>query len=91
VADADIISAFWSGRTCRTLVHELRQDQSSTTKELFDIAIRHASGEEAIGAAFILGNAKVAAYDSHVAPPKVTTKGAKKGAKSSKRGLKWHP
>jgi hypothetical protein len=38
VADADVISAFWSGMTCRTLVHELSFYQLKTTKELLIIA-----------------------------------------------------
>jgi hypothetical protein len=58
VADADIISVFWSGMTCRTLVHELGHDQPKTTKELLDITTQHASGEEAVGATFVLGNTK---------------------------------
>jgi hypothetical protein len=49
VADADVISAFWSYTTCCTVVHELSHDQPNTTKELFDIANRHAFGEEAVG------------------------------------------
>jgi hypothetical protein len=47
--------------TCHTLVHELGHEQPKTTKELLDIVTQHAFGEEAVGAAFILGNAKVAA------------------------------
>jgi hypothetical protein len=54
VADADIILAFWSSTMCHTLVHELGRRQPSTTKELLDIATRHASGEEVVRAAFIL-------------------------------------
>jgi hypothetical protein len=45
---------------CRTLVHELRHEQPKTTKEILDIATRHASSEEVVGAAFVLGNVKVA-------------------------------
>jgi hypothetical protein len=58
VANADIISAFWLGTMCHTLVHELSHDKPNNTKELVDIATWHASGEEAVGATFILGNAK---------------------------------
>jgi hypothetical protein len=47
--------------TCHTLVHELCHEQSKTTKELLDVASQHASGEEAVGAAFILGNTGAAA------------------------------
>jgi hypothetical protein len=60
VTDTDIISVFWSGTTCRTLVHVLGLYQPKTTKELLDIATWHASGEEAVGATFVLGNAKTA-------------------------------
>jgi hypothetical protein len=42
--------------TCFTLVHELGREWPKTTKELLDIATRHASVEEAVGAAFVLGN-----------------------------------
>jgi hypothetical protein len=61
VANTNIISAFWSDTTCCTLIHELGWDQLSTTKELVDITTRHASGEEVVGSAFILGNSKAAA------------------------------
>jgi hypothetical protein len=72
VADADVISAFWDGTMCRTLVHELGREQPKTTKELIDIATRHTSSEEAVGAAFVLGNTKAVAV-------KGTRKGGKKG------------
>jgi hypothetical protein len=49
LADADIISAFWDGMTCHTLMHELSREPPRTTKELLDIATRQASGEEAVG------------------------------------------
>lgn len=52
VADADVISAFLSGTTNRTLVHKLGQRSPRTTKELLDIATSHASGEDAVGAIF---------------------------------------
>jgi hypothetical protein len=39
--------------TNRTLVHELSCEQSQTTKELLDIATRHASGEEVVEAIFV--------------------------------------
>jgi hypothetical protein len=91
VADADIILAFWSGTTCHTLVHELSHDQSSTTKELLDLTIWHASGEEVIGAAFVLGNAKAASSGSQVAWSKATDKSARKGANGSNKGQKQCP
>jgi hypothetical protein len=34
-------------------VHELGQDQPKTTKKLLNIATRHASGEEVVGAIFV--------------------------------------
>jgi hypothetical protein len=71
-----------------TMVHELGRDQPSTTKELLDITTRHASGEEAIGATFILGNMEAATGSSRGAPPKATTKGTQKGAKGGKKGQK---
>jgi hypothetical protein len=37
VVDADVISVFWHGTTCHTLVHELGREQPRTTKELLDI------------------------------------------------------
>jgi hypothetical protein len=72
-------------------VHELGCDQPSTIKELLDIATRHASGKEAVGTAFVLGNMKVAARGSHAPPPKTTAKGTRKGAKGSKKGQKRCP
>jgi hypothetical protein len=58
VADTDVILVFWDGTTYRTLVHELRCEQPKTTKVLLDVATQHASGEEAVGATFVLGNAR---------------------------------
>jgi hypothetical protein len=52
VVDANVVLAFWDGTTCRTVVHEFRQPE--TIKELLEIATRHVSGEEVIGAAFSL-------------------------------------
>jgi hypothetical protein len=39
-------------------VHELDRDKPNTTKELLDIATRHASGEEIVGVIFVLGDRK---------------------------------
>jgi hypothetical protein len=86
VANADIISAFWDGMTYHTLVHELSLEQPKITKELLDIATRHASGEEAVGAAFVLGDAEAVANGGQVIPTKATVKGIQKGAKGSKKG-----
>jgi hypothetical protein len=38
VADANVVSAFWDGTTCRTLVHEFGHKQPETIKELLEIA-----------------------------------------------------
>jgi hypothetical protein len=46
---------------CRTLLHELGREQPKTTKKLLNIATSHASGEEAVGPSFILGNTGAAA------------------------------
>jgi hypothetical protein len=91
VADADVISAFWDGMTCHTLVYELGHEQQKTTKELLGIATRHASGEEEVGAAFILGNVKAATSDGRTTPSKATINGARKGTKGSKKGQNHRP
>ena len=52
VADANVIGAFLSRTTCKSLVHKLGCKGSRTTKELLDIATSHASGEEAVKAIF---------------------------------------
>ena len=52
IADADVIGAFLSGTTCKSLVHKLGRKGPRTTKELLDIATNHASSEEAVGAIF---------------------------------------
>jgi hypothetical protein len=86
VASVDVISTIWSGTTCNTLVHELNCDQPKTTKEPLDIAIGHASGKKAVGAAFILGNVKTVTGGNRVAPSKATIKSTRKGTKSGKKG-----
>jgi hypothetical protein len=62
-----------------------------TTKDLLDIGTRHTSGEEAVGAAFTMGNAKAADEGGRAAPSKVTVKGARKGGKGGKKWLKQCP
>jgi hypothetical protein len=44
-----------------------------------------------VGVAFILVNVKAVDGGSRVAWPKATTKDARKAAKGSKKGKKWHP
>jgi hypothetical protein len=80
--------AFGDGTTCRTLVHKLNREQPKTPKELLDIATRHASGEEAVGATFVLGNTGEAVNGGRAAPTKATVKGARKDAKGGKKGQK---
>jgi hypothetical protein len=89
ICDASVISAFWSDTNCQTLVHELGHDQPKTTKELLNIATRHAFGEEAVRAIFIQSSGKAAPNGDWGAPPKATDKGTKRGAISDKRGPKW--
>jgi hypothetical protein len=60
-------------------------------KKLLDIATRHVSGEEAVGAAFVLGNARAAANGGRAVLTEATIKGARKGTKGSKKGLKRRP
>jgi hypothetical protein len=88
VADVDVISVFWDGTTCHTLVHELGRKQPKTTKELLNIVTRHASSEEAVGDAFVLGNVEAATSGGRAIPTKATIKGARKGAKGRKKGQK---
>jgi hypothetical protein len=72
-------------------VHELNRDQPKTMKKLIDIAIRHASSEEAVGAVFIQSSGKEAPGGGRGEPPKATDKGAKWGARSDKMGPKQWP
>jgi hypothetical protein len=58
IINADIVSMFISGTTCKSLVHKLGFWKPRTTCELLDIAMNHASGEEAVGAVFTDGRVK---------------------------------
>jgi hypothetical protein len=71
VVDADVVSAFLSGTTCKSLVHKLGCPKPRTTRELLDIAMNHASGDEAVGTVFTDGGAKGKAKweDQGEAPP----------------------
>jgi hypothetical protein len=60
-------------------------------KELLDIAIRHASSEEAVGVVFMQSSGKATPSGGWGVPTKATDKGAKRGARSDKRGLKQRP
>jgi hypothetical protein len=91
VANVDIISMFWDGMMCGTLVHKLSHEPLKTTKELLDVATRHASSEDVVMAAFTLGKMKVAASVCRVAPSRNTTKSIRKCTRSGKKGQKQHP
>jgi hypothetical protein len=52
VAQSEIVHAFLEGTTCRDLVRELGRSLPVDSNEMFDIATRYASGEEAVGAIF---------------------------------------
>ena len=54
----DVISAFLSGTTYESLIHKLGCLKPRTTRDLLDIAMNHASGEEAVGAVFSGGRDK---------------------------------
>jgi hypothetical protein len=73
---------------CHTLVQELGREQPKTTKELLNITTRHASNEEAVGAAFVLGNTGKTADGGWDAPTKATIKSTRKDAKGDKKGQK---
>ena len=49
----DVISAFLSRTSCKSLVHKLGCQKPRTIHELLDIATNHASSEEADGAIFV--------------------------------------
>jgi hypothetical protein len=74
LADTDDILALWSSTMCSTLVHKLGYDKPNTTKELLDIATRHASGEEAVGDAFVLGDGEMAPAVAEQHHPKLSAK-----------------
>jgi hypothetical protein len=63
-------------------MHDLRREQPKTTKELLDIATRHASGKEAVGAVFIQSSEKAAPASGQGPSTTTTDKGTKSGIKS---------
>jgi hypothetical protein len=89
VANADIVLALWHSMTYRSLVHELSCKQPKTTRERLDITTRYASGEEVVGAAFVLGNAGAVMNGGWAATTKATVKGARKGVNGGNKGQKW--
>ena len=54
----DVISAFLSETTCESLIYKLGYLKPRATRDLLDIAMNHASGEEAVGAVFSEGQDK---------------------------------
>jgi hypothetical protein len=52
VTDSDVIGAFLTGTTCRNLVSKLGHKTPTRASELMDIAIKFASGQEAVEAIF---------------------------------------
>jgi hypothetical protein len=58
VVDTNVVSAFLSRTTCKSLVHKHSCRKPRTTCKLLDITTNHASGEEAVGAIFTDGWAK---------------------------------
>ena len=58
VVDVDVISAFLSGTTCESLIHELGCLKPHTTHDLLDITMNHASSEEVVGTVFNRGRDK---------------------------------
>jgi hypothetical protein len=74
---------------CLSLLHELGHDQTKTMKELLNITTRHASREEVVRAIFMQSSSKEAPSGDQGMPTKAVDKGAKWGARSDKRGLKW--
>ena len=48
----DVIRAFLSGTTYESLIHKLSCLKPGTTHDLLDVAMNHASDEEAVGAVF---------------------------------------
>jgi hypothetical protein len=91
ICDADVISAFWSSMTYRTLVHELGHEQPKTTNELLDIATRHAFGEEEVETVFIQSSRKATLSGNRGMSTTATDKGTKRSIKSDKQGPRRRP
>jgi hypothetical protein len=87
VGDTDVVSAFWDGTMCHSLVHELSCELPKTTKELLNIATRHSLGEEAIGATFTLVNVGMAVGGGRATPTNATVRSTKgRGLRAERRG-----
>ena len=48
----DVVSAFLFGTACKSLIHKIGCVKPRTTHDLLNIAMNHASGEDAVGAVF---------------------------------------
>jgi hypothetical protein len=72
-------------------VHELGWEQPKTIKELLDIATRHASGDEAVGAVFIQGGSKAVSRGGWGTLAAAIDKGTRRSIKSNKRGQDGGP
>jgi hypothetical protein len=66
-------------------VNELGCEQPKTTKELLNIATRHASGEEAVGGVFVQGGG-MAVPSGHRGTSVATTDKGRRGASRATRG-----
>ena len=82
----NVIGAFLSGTTYKSLDHKLGHKGPRTTKELLDIATSHASGEEAVGAIFNRLNGK-ARRDEDVGEGASNRPAKKKEQEAMMRGL----
>jgi hypothetical protein len=71
------------GTTAKELVEQYQ--------ELLDITTWHASGKEATGVVFVLGDGKMILGGSWAAPSKATGKGTKKCPNGGKKRKKQHP
>ena len=58
VVDANVINAFLSRTTYESLIHKLGYLKPQITRDLLDVAMNHAFGEEAVGAVFSGGRDK---------------------------------
>ena len=81
----DIISAFLSGTTCESLIHKLGCLKPRTTRDLLDVTMNYAFGEEAVGAVFSRGQdkGKAKCEDQDVGPSMQRGKKNKKDRRRS--------
>jgi len=84
VADAEVISTFSSGTSDKALVHKIGCKNPRSAKELLDIATRHASGDDAVGAIFTGSTDKGKAKRDEEAAGGSSSRPAKKNKKDVK-------